>query len=322
MARYDQIGLASLIQPRVSIGQREIGMPKSPVARLFGVPQVAPLGPALYQAPPIERLPEQVALDPSVIRRPVSPFFQQVDSLRMPVLGTEGYTGPGTYRVVAPGGLRTAIVDVRSSTGTSPVPNTPVGTLVEVQADAGRYLNSGWLPIVSPLLVGVALIQAPGGAGLVRQGQQITTVDRLRFNRLRPVGPSIRGIGQVQFTSQRLLRPTPQRLASLQTVRPDIRPVSSFGFEGAGTYEVTTPQGVNIRSAPSVGSMPVFTVSYRSSVYVLRDIGNGWVEVRTAVRGNQVKGFMCISCQENPGGPWLMKLQSEERATVPSNPVG
>ena len=185
------------MQRLTRFGQRDIGFPVSPVSRLISVPQSAPTGPRLYQAPVVERFPEQAMLDSAAIRRPVNPFVQQVASPNnLPNVSMEGYSGPGTYRVVAPGGLRTAAIDVRATGGTRPAANTPQGTLVEVQPDAGRYLNSGWLPIVSPLL-GLALVQAPGGAGLVRQGEQLTAVDRLRFNRIRPVGPSIRGIGQV-----------------------------------------------------------------------------------------------------------------------------
>lgn len=160
----------------IRFGQRDIGFPVSPVSR--------------FQ--PFQRTPVQVnTLQPDVV--PAQGYVAP---------GTEGYNGPGTYLVAVLGGLRTVIADARAPGGTSPAANTPQGTLVQVQADAGRYLNSGWLPIVSPLLGGLGLIQAPGGAGLVRQGESSAYVGpvnrgRLLANRInRPIGPSIRGYGK------------------------------------------------------------------------------------------------------------------------------
>ena len=141
MARYDQIGLGVLIQPRVSIGQRNIGFPVSPVSRLFAVPQAVPIAPVLYQAPPAERLPEQAMVDPSTISRTVNRFLRDVRDVlrRPPVMGA-------TYRIVNPNGVRTFMVDYRARSGSVPVANLSFGTLVRITANAG----DDWYRISNP----------------------------------------------------------------------------------------------------------------------------------------------------------------------------
>ena len=182
------------------------------VSRLYAVPQNAPsysaysvnrfLDPSYLPPPPTP--PSDAALPPldaalqEAARRAAEQAAGGGGAVPQNRPRDQGYTGPGTYLVVAPGGLRTAIADPRSSTGTSPVANTPAGTLIEVQADADRYIDSGWLPVISPLVPGLALVEAPGGVGLVRQSGLLQGLDRGRGYRYRPVAPPvIRGIGQV-----------------------------------------------------------------------------------------------------------------------------
>lgn len=175
---------------QVVFGQRDIGFPVSPVSRSFMVPQSVPDGPAVYQGPVVERLPEQVALDPSAIRRPVNPLFQKVPQV-LPARG-QGYTGPGTYRVIAPNGLRTFVRDYTAAGGSSrtrPVPNLPTGTILEITGDVG----GGWL--LGRFDEAEVVVEAPGGAGLLRQNSFLNPLERGRPYRNRPVPPVIRGIG-------------------------------------------------------------------------------------------------------------------------------
>lgn len=77
---------------------------------------------------------------------------------------------------------------------------------------------------------------------------------------------------------------------------------ASTGFAGPGTYRTTAPSGLRIRSTPSTtgedrGLLPIGT-----SVQVVADAGNGWIQV-----SSPLAGFMCASCAQAPGGPWLVR---------------
>ena len=89
-------------------------------------------------------------------------------------------------------------------------------------------------------------------------------------------------------------------------------PGGPAGYAGPGTYRVTAPSGLNVRSAPSGGAGQVgSTLPPGTAVQVIGSSSNGWVQISTPV-----SGFMCISCPEAPGGvapnpqafpPWLQR---------------
>jgi len=74
------------------------------------------------------------------------------------------------------------------------------------------------------------------------------------------------------------------------------------GYAGTGMYEVLAPHGLNIRKEPSVGSTKLDGMIQGSYCQVLdAPTDAGWVPVSSG----QVQGFACLTCIDNPGGPWL-----------------
>ena len=127
--------------------------------------------------------------------------------------GQEGYTGPGVYRVVVPGGLRTFVRDYSSAGGSSrsrPVDNISQGSTLQITGDAGSGWLSGIFPPFPPAAGQEVVVFAPGGMGLVRQSDQLGQVPPYSgTNSVQPFGfggrayrnlvtpPVIRGIGQL-----------------------------------------------------------------------------------------------------------------------------
>lgn len=109
-------------------------------------------------------------------------------------------------------------------------------------------------------------------------------------------------------------------------VRPGITmPVQTVlprGYAGPGQYVVVAPRGLNLRSTPDTRS-PVLTIAvYGWRVKVLGPASNGWVAIDSSgfyrtenvrvgpgpapANGAQPVRFLCMSCPEAPGGPWLV----------------
>ena len=176
---------------QVVFGQRDIGFPVSPVSRRSYVPGSVPTGPVIAPNAPIyNRLPEQTFLTPETI----------------PVQSPVPMNVVGTYRVIAPRGLRAVVQEYTTAGGiiNRPVPNLLPGTILQVTGDVG----GGWLSAVFD--EARLLVEAPGGAGLERVSTQpgqypaytnpnLTALNqgRMYANRInRPIGPSIRGYGR------------------------------------------------------------------------------------------------------------------------------
>ena len=86
------------------------------------------------------------------------------------------------------------------------------------------------------------------------------------------------------------------------------------GYAGPGTYRVTAPRGLKIRSAPNQsgvilsgpGSQESPSGQYwppGSAFQIAEVVGNGWVRVTAPVAG-----FTCLSCPEGEAGaPFLVR---------------
>ena len=101
------------------------------------------------------------------------------------------------------------------------------------------------------------------------------------------------------------------------------RPNVSLGYEGPGTYLVVARNGLNIRPGPSSNSgYSLGVIPFESTIQVVGDAGDGWLQVVNVI-GRRVMGYMCISCVEAPGGPWLVLLdRSRDDVLNPNGAVG
>jgi hypothetical protein len=79
-------------------------------------------------------------------------------------------------------------------------------------------------------------------------------------------------------------------------------PGASGGYSGPGGYRTTAPSGLRIRSAPNTQGTDFGLQPIGTPVTVVGDAGNGWFQV-----SSPRAGFMCASCAQAPGGPWLVR---------------
>lgn len=79
---------------------------------------------------------------------------------------------------------------------------------------------------------------------------------------------------------------------------------ASAGYTGPGTYRVTAPNGLGVRPAPVAppGTSASQYLPLGTAVTVSGPAANGWVQITSPTQG-----FMCISCSDAPGGPWLQR---------------
>ena len=79
-------------------------------------------------------------------------------------------------------------------------------------------------------------------------------------------------------------------------------PGGPAGYAGPGTYRVTAPNGLGVRPAPVAppGTSATQYLPSGTAVTVAGPAANGWVQITSPTQG-----FMCISCPDAPGGPWL-----------------
>lgn len=92
------------------------------------------------------------------------------------------------------------------------------------------------------------------------------------------------------------------------------------GYAGPGLYRVAWPNGLNLRSTPDTRNPPLTSAAYGWDIKVLGPAANGWVAVDSSnfyrtgtfrgpnVYGEQPVRFMCMSCPEFPGGPYLTSV--------------
>lgn len=229
-------------------GQRDIGSPVLPVVRRQYVPSSAPA----VQAP-------------TYGNQPIT-----VDS------------AAGLYRVTESNGLRAAVADYRPGAGGSrPVANLPYGSIVRLVSNVG----GSWFKISEPF---DGFVDANYGIGLTPTqiqptpyvppipSPQLTVLNPrdLYANRIsRPIGPSIRGIGQLrsQFFSR-----VPQ------TLPPAPQTIIGPGYVGPGTYQLTRPSHVFNSDGISIQILPVGTIVQvdGKSIYSNRPIQKRRVAVK------------------------------------------
>ena len=71
---------------------------------------------------------------------------------------------------------------------------------------------------------------------------------------------------------------------------------------------VNAPSGLNVRSAPAVSpTNRIGGARLGQPVNVLGQAANGWLQIQAvnSDNGQLVTGFICNTCPEAPGGPWV-----------------
>ena len=82
-------------------------------------------------------------------------------------------------------------------------------------------------------------------------------------------------------------------------------PNAPLGYAGPGSYRVVAPSGLNVRIQPNANDTtnPVLqTLTPGTTVDVTAATPNGWAQISTPR-----SGYVCLSCAEAPGGPWLVR---------------
>lgn len=77
---------------------------------------------------------------------------------------------------------------------------------------------------------------------------------------------------------------------------------ASRGFAGPGNYRVSAPSGLHIRAGTTSAATSAGVFPSGTPVEVVADAGNGWFQV-----SSPAAGYMCASCPQAPGGPWLVR---------------
>lgn len=94
---------------------------------------------------------------------------------------------------------------------------------------------------------------------------------------------------------------TPAQTVPTNPAFPPI-PGASGGYSGPGNYRVTAPSGLRVRAQTTSASTDLGVYPIGTPVEVVADAGNGWFQV-----SSPVPGYMCASCAQAPGGPWLVR---------------
>ena len=140
-------------------------------------------------------------------------------------------------------------------------------------------------------------LAAPGSIwiGQINNPRPVITPDRLETIRQMlirarntPYTPPSAGQGPV--------RPQPA-----PGIFPQI-PGATIGYTGEGMYQVTKPGGLGLHPTPTMNRPAIRQLPFESFVRVVRQGGNSWVEI-----DQPAAGFVCLSCSEVPGGPWLIR---------------
>lgn len=119
-------------------------------------------------------------------------------------------------------------------------------------------------------------------------------------------------------------------------VRPQIampaQAALPVGYAGPGQYRIVAK--LNLRSTPNTRNPPLTVAPTGWTVKVLGPAPNGWVEVDPSnfyfsgvirvgpgpqpANPPQPVRYLCMSCPEAPGGPWLIPDSSQD----PGFPIG
>ena len=79
-------------------------------------------------------------------------------------------------------------------------------------------------------------------------------------------------------------------------------PGGVVGFTGEGFYQVTNPGGLGLYTEPTMNRPATRVLPFGSMVRVFAQAQNSYVQV-----DQPGPGYVCMSCAELPGGPWLMR---------------
>ena len=97
---------------------------------------------------------------------------------------------------------------------------------------------------------------------------------------------------------------TPPMVAPVMPGQPSFPqiPGGVVGYTGEGFYQVIKPGGLGLYSGPTMNRPSVQTLPFESIVRVFAQAENSYVQI-----DQPAPGYVCMSCAELPGGPWLMR---------------
>lgn len=76
-----------------------------------------------------------------------------------------------------------------------------------------------------------------------------------------------------------------------------------IGYAGPGIYRIIATRGLNLRRIPSANPNELIQLlPFKTAVEVVGVTTNGWAQIITPR-----PGYLCLSCAEAPGGPWLAR---------------
>lgn len=84
---------------------------------------------------------------------------------------------------------------------------------------------------------------------------------------------------------------------------PIAQPPAAIGFSASSLYQVNKPEGIALFPTPSMNRAALQILPHGTVVHVLAMAENGYVQV-----DQPMPGFVCMTCAEVPGGPWLTQL--------------
>ena len=79
-------------------------------------------------------------------------------------------------------------------------------------------------------------------------------------------------------------------------------PGGVVGYTGEGYYQVVKPQGIGLFSGPTMNRPAVQILPTGTMVRVFAQSENSYVQI-----DQPAPGFVCMTCAEDPGGPWLIR---------------
>lgn len=91
-------------------------------------------------------------------------------------------------------------------------------------------------------------------------------------------------------------------------------PNAPDGYQGPGIYRVIAARGLNLRRTPVAppGEPGLRLLPVGTNVEVVTATTNGWAQISNVIdaqtgASTPEPGYLCLSCTEAPGGPWLVR---------------
>lgn len=91
-------------------------------------------------------------------------------------------------------------------------------------------------------------------------------------------------------------------------------PNAPDGYQGPGVYRVIATNGLNLRRIPSatMGEASLGKLVQGTHVEVVTATTNGWAQISSVIDAQTgvstpEPGYLCLSCADAPGGPWLVR---------------